>query len=109
MHSLEGNERGDAFAPHRLKCASGVTHTVFCVTAADRVGNPARELLHTRVPAPRAITANQIGAARNFAEQSRNVGWIILQIAINQNQSRATSSLKSGVHRGALPSIFFKT
>lgn len=86
MHSLEWNERGDAFGTHRFECAAGVAHTVFCITAADRVRDPAGKLFHNRVPALRAITANQIGAARNFIQQSWNVSGIILQIAVNQDE-----------------------
>src|SRR5207244_3227032 len=93
MHSLERNERSDAFAPHRLECAAGVAHAVFGVTAPNRVRNPAREPFHTGVPALRAITANQIRAARNFIKQSWNIGRIILQIAIDQNQSRPVCGL----------------
>ena len=83
MHSLERNECPDAFAPHRFECAAGVAHAVFGVTAPNGVRNLARKPLHTRVSALRAITANQIRAARNFIKQSWNIGGIILQVAIN--------------------------
>ena len=86
MHSLEREKRGDAFAPHRFESATGVAHTVFCITASNRVRDPAGKPFHDRVSALRAITANQIGAARNFIEQSWNIGRVILQIAVNQNQ-----------------------
>ena len=63
MHSLERKQHGYAFAPHRLECATGIAYAVFCVTAPDCIGDSAGEPLCKRIPAVRAITANQISAA----------------------------------------------
>ena len=68
MHPLERNQRADALAPHCFERATGVAHAVFRVSAANDVRNPASEPFHTRVPALRAITANQISAACNFTD-----------------------------------------
>jgi hypothetical protein len=63
MHPLERNQRADALASHCFERATGVAHAVFRVPAANGIRNPAGEPFHTRVPAQRAITANEISAA----------------------------------------------
>jgi hypothetical protein len=109
VHSLEWNERAQAFAPHRLERATGVAHAVFCETATNRIGDPAGQPLQARISALRAIAANKIGAARNFRKKSWNVGRIILQIAVDKNCSRSARSAKTSIDRGALAGIFFET
>ena len=108
MHALERNERPDAFAPHRLESATGVAHAVFRETAADKIGNPAGEAFDERVLALRAIAANQIGAALDLGEKARNVGRIVLQIAIDENDHGAASGVGAGIHGCALAGIFFE-
>ena len=63
MHSLERDQRTDAFAPHCFERATGVAHPIFRVPATNSIRNAAGEPFYTRVPALRAITANEIGAA----------------------------------------------
>src|ERR1044071_1811133 len=108
MHSFEWNQRAHAFPPHRFKRATGVAHSVFGKTASNRVGNPAGQPLHQRVPPLRAIAAHKIGAARNLGKESWSVSWVILQIAVDEHSSRAARSLESGIDRSALPGIIFK-
>src|ERR1043166_2985293 len=62
MHSLERKQHRYALAAHCLKRATGVAHAVPCIAAPDRVGDPAGEPFHKRVPALCAITAHEISA-----------------------------------------------
>src|SRR5262245_2069996 len=68
MHSLERKKRGYAFTPHRLQRTTGIAHAVFRVPATNGVRDPAGEPFYQRVPALRAITANQIRAPRNLTD-----------------------------------------
>ncbi len=90
---------------------SALTHSrriVFRITAPNGISDPAGQAFHESVFAPRAITADKVGAAGNFREQSRNIDRIILQIAIDQNSDRAVRGLEPGIDRGALAAIFCK-
>src|SRR5438270_13290616 len=109
MHSLERKQRADALASHRLERATCVAHAVFRVSAANGVRNSAGEPFYTRVPALGAITANEISATRNFTDQFRNIGGIVLQITVDQNEECPARGLQPGINRGALSGIFFET
>ena len=89
MHALERNERTDAFAAHRFQGAAGVADTVLRETAPDKIRDAAGDALHESVFALRAIAADKIGAALDLGEQLRNIGGIVLQIAVDQDGSRA--------------------
>src|SRR6266480_1286445 len=78
VHAFEWKQRAHALASHRFKSATGVAHPVFRVATADSICNPTRRTLDECVPALEAIAANKICTARNFGEQFRNVGRIIL-------------------------------
>src|SRR6266581_1013370 len=99
VHTLEWNEGADTFPPHRLECATSVAHAVLCETAANRIRNPTRQPLQTRVSTLRPIAADEIGAARNFSKKLWNISWIILQIAVDKNRSCATRCFETGVNR----------
>ncbi len=109
VHSLKWNEGADTFAPHCLECTTSVAHAVLCETAADRIRNPTRQALHARVSTLRAITADEIGASRNFSKKLWNISRIILQIAVDKNRSCTTRCFETGINRRALPGIFFET
>src|SRR5438874_5252060 len=83
VHAFEWKQRTDAFASHCFKGAAGVTHSVFRVAATHRVRNPAGYPLHHGILPLDAIAADKICTACNFSEQFRNIGGIILQIAVN--------------------------
>ena len=83
VHPFERDDRGDAFLSQRLQRAPGVTHIIFDETASNEVRDPARRALDPGVLALFAITAHQIGATIDFSEQTRDVGWIVLQIAVD--------------------------
>src|SRR5205814_8690437 len=108
MHSFERNQRANAFAPHRFKRTTGVAHSVFCETAANRVSNPAGQPLHKCVTPLRAIATDEIGTARNFGEWSWNVSRISLQIADDKNRSQDLRGLETGMDSTALPGIRLK-
>src|SRR5437667_10944264 len=108
MHSLERNERADTFATHRFKCATCVAHSVFRVPAANGVGDRNSQSLYQRVFALGAITTDKIGPARDLAEKPRDIGRIILQIAIDKNHGHATGGLEPGINGRALSRILFK-
>src|SRR5438552_9599389 len=78
MHSLERKHRAYAHVPHRFERATGVADPIFCVAAANSVGNPARRALYECVSALDPIAADKICAACNFSEEFRNIGGIIL-------------------------------
>src|SRR6266478_722675 len=109
MHSLKWNEGADTFAPHCLECTTSVAHAVLCETAANPIRNPTRQPLHARVSTLCAISADEIGAARNFSKKLWNISRIILQIAVDKNRSCATRRFETSVNRRALPGIFFET
>src|SRR5439155_16302814 len=109
VHSLEWNEGADTFPPHRLERATSVTHAVLCETAANRIRNPTRQPLQTRVSTLRPIATDEIGGTRNFSKKLWNISRIILQIAVDKNRSCATRCFETGVNRRALPGIFFET
>ena len=69
VHSFEWNKGGDTFAAHRFQGATGIAHAVLRESAAHKIGDAAGQSLHERVLAFLAITANKIGAARNFVEK----------------------------------------
>src|ERR1051325_8536561 len=108
MHALERHERPDAFAPHRFESAARVAHAVFRETAADKIGNPAGEALDERVLALRAVAADQIGTALDLDEKARNVGRIVLQIAVDEHNDGAAGGVGTGIHGCALAGIFFE-
>src|SRR5262249_44821227 len=108
VHSLERNQCAHAFAPHRFEGATGVAHTVLGESAAHRVGDPAGQPLQERVLALCAITADEIGTARNLGEKPGDVRRVILQIAIDENRGHAAGRLKTGINCRALSGIFLK-
>ena len=109
VHAFEWHERADAFAPHRFQRATGVAHAIPGEPAPHRICDPAGNAFHASCLCRCcAITANQIGATRDLRQQPRNVGRIVLQIAIDENDRRAARGLQAGVNRRALPGIFFE-
>jgi hypothetical protein len=78
VHAFERKQRAYAFVPHCFECAPGVAHPIFRVTAADGVRNPAGRTFDECVLALDAITADKIGAMRDFSEELWNVGRVVL-------------------------------
>src|SRR3979411_1365212 len=106
MHSFEWNERRAALAPHRLECAPCVADAVTGVTAAHKIRDTTNDPLEQCVFAGPAVTANHVRAFCNFGEQSRNIGRIVLQIAVYHDNGCAARSLATDVKRRALSGVF---
>ena len=78
VHALERNQRHNASAPHCLQRATSIAHAVAREPAAHGIRDPAGDTFDHGVFALRPISANQISATRNFREQARDIGGIIL-------------------------------
>src|SRR5437764_1884573 len=109
MHAFERQQRADTFASHRFQGAPGIAHAIPGETAPHKICDTAGDALHHRVLASRAITAHQIRAARDLGEERRNIGGIILQIAVDQDSHGATGVLQTRVDGGALPGVAFES
>ena len=109
MHTFEWNHRRDALAPHRFQGTASVAHVIARETAAHEIGDAAGDSFHHRISALGAIAADQISTARDFPEQPRNVGRIILQIAVDKDDDLAARGLQAGVEGRALASILLET
>ena len=68
VHSLKRQEGVNTLAAHRLEGAAGIAHAVVCLTAANSVSDPAGQSFDERISALGAITANEIGAARDLSK-----------------------------------------
>ena len=97
MHPLKWNQRVNTFTAHRFERAPGVAHVILRKPAPDKICDPTGQTLRHRVLAFCAISANQIGAARDFFEQPRDISRIILQIAIDHHNRLPARGPNTGI------------
>ena len=105
VHPFKRDQRTDAFALHRFQGAAGIAHAILRETAPNEIRDPARDPFYGGVLALGAIAANEVGAALDLGEEARNIGRIVLQIAVDKNRDGAAGRMQTCIHRRALPRV----
>ena len=105
VHTLEGNERLNADAAHRLQGAACVAHAIAHKPAAHEVRDPAAKPFEQCVFSKGAEPADEIGAIFDLGEKLWDIPRIVLKVAVKQHDRPAPGSTHSGEHRRALARV----
>ena len=109
VHPVKGQESFFARSPHRFEGATGIADAVLGEAGADRVGEFGGEPFGKSVFAVGAVAANQVVAFVEFFEEARDVGGVVLAVAIHEEDGIAASGVDPGVHGAALAGVLGKT
>ena len=108
VHSVEGQEGFLTLAAHGFEGATGVADTVFCEAGADGVREFGGETLGERVFAVGPVAANEVVAFIEFCQKARDIGGIVLAVAVHQDDDVAFCGVDPGVHGAALAGVFLE-
>ncbi len=107
VHVVEIRQIEKQCARKQLQPAPGVRGIVAEKPAADPVGYPRRRTLRPAVPPNSAIAGDQKRPSRRRRAgelpQFRNVGWIVLAVAVERRDPGCPRRPDAGTNRRALP------
>ena len=105
VHAVEGNEVINGFPAEGLEGTSGIAEAVLDEQAANGVGKFGSPAARGGILALGTVAANDVRFVAESVDEGRNVGGIVLSVAIDEDDDGAAGIARSGIHGGGLAAV----
>src|SRR6185369_1121148 len=105
MHLAEKVDVAETFAAIGFQAAAGIMDIIPNENLAEKIRDTGRDFLAPRIIALLTPSGNHIISLAHFLKQQRDVGWIILEIAIHRNDYFTFRRFETRIECGCLPEV----
>jgi hypothetical protein len=105
VHFSEEINVNKTFPPVGFQTAAGIMDAVMNKNGTEEVGATGEKTLHERIATVKAPTGYHVIALVHFGKKERNIGRIILKIAVHSNDNLSRRRFDAGIKAGGLAEI----